>query len=668
MKKMLLAAAAALLAAACGAPMDVSSPDGRIVVTFSVEDGGLPAYRVEVGGEPFLQTSPIGLEAEGVDLADGYEVVRARRRSHAQVWHQPWGENKEVTDRHRELEVLLRNAEGVELTVTFRVFDDGLGFRCGYRTDRDSVLVTDERTEWRIASDGTSWSIPLNFDTYEMLYRRMPLSELPDADTPLTFKLSNGRYGSVHEAAIVDFPEMALRRTEGTAFRSELAPRREGGKALVPGTFRTPWRTLQVASDAVGLINSSLILNLNEPCAMEDVSWIRPMKYIGVWWGMHLGLYSWGGADHGATTEEALRYIDFAADNRIEGVLFEGWNDAWSGSDALPDFDFTAPAPDFDLDRVLSYARERGVTYILHHETGGNVPRYEAQLERDLDWAADRGIHALKTGYAGGRLRGGILHHSQYGVRHFQRVVEEAAAREIMVDAHEAVKPSGLRRTWPNFMTREAVRGMEWNGWSEGNPPSHHEILPYTRLLAGPVDYTPGVFDIGYRYMEGRPNVRTWGRPATECRVHTTLAKQIANWVVLYSPMQMACDLIDNYAGHPAFRFFRDFDADCDWSEALQGEVGEYVAVVRRAGDRYFYGATTDETGRTLTQPLTFLPKGVTYAATVYADGPDADWADNPYDYEILERTVTAADTLTVRLAPGGGQAVSFIPVAKDNV
>jgi alpha-glucosidase len=311
---------------------------------------------------------------------------------------------------------------------------------------------------------------------------------------------------------------------------------------------------------------------------------------------------------------------------------------------------------------VAAYAREKGISLITHNETGGNYLRFEEQLERSLDWAESLGIHALKTGYAGGGLYGGAPRHSQTGVRHFQKVIEAAARHEVMVDGHEVIKASGLRRTWPNFMTRECVRGMEYNGWGPGNPPSHTVILPYTRLLGGPVDYTPGVFDILYQSIAGRPQVRTWGRPGTECREHTTLAKQIANWVVLYSPMQMACDLLENYEGHPAFQFFRDFDADCDASKALQGEVGEWIAVVRRAGDRFFLGATTDESARTVVQPLDFLRPGVRYTATVYGDAADAHWESNPCAYEISSSTVTSADTLTLRLAPGGGCAVSFLP------
>ena len=419
---------------------------------------------------------------------------------------------------------------------------------------------------------------------------------------------------------------------------------------------------MQIARSAVGLVNSSLVLNLNEPCALDDASWIKPMKYVGVWWSLHLGVESWGGEGHGATTENALRYVDFAAANNIQGVLFEGWNDAWRGSDALPDFDFTRPAPDFDAERVAAYAREKGIYLITHNETGGNYLRFEEQLERALDWDASLGIHAMKTGYAGGGLHGGAPRHGQIGVKHFQKVVEGAAKREIMVDGHEVIKATGLRRTWPNFMTRECVRGMEYNGWGPGNPPSHTVILPYTRLLGGPVDYTPGVFDVKYTCVEGKPQLRTWGQPSSECSEHTTLAKQIANWVILYSPMQMACDLLENYEGHPAFQFFRDFDADCDSSEALQGEVGEWISLVRRAGDRFFLGASTDENGRVIEQPLGFLKPGVRYTATIYGDAPDAHWDTNPTAYEITTRSVTSEDTLTLRLAPGGGAAVSFLP------
>ena len=559
--------------------------------------------------------------------------------------------------------VRLCNGGGVRLTLRFRVFDDGLGFRYEYEAcGADSLRVTDELTEFRFAADGDSWTIPASFDTYELLYRKLPLSELADANTPATFKVG-GLYGSIHEAALYDFPEMTLRKTDGLAFKSDLAPLPDGTKAHVGNKFTTAWRTVQLAPDAVGLINSSLILNLNEPSKIGDTSWIRPMKYVGVWWGMHLGVETWAMDDrHGATTENAKRHIDFAAVNNIQGVLFEGWNEGWENWGGSQSFDFTKPYADFDIAEIVRYARERGIEIIGHHETGGNIPDYERQLERAVKWYADLGIHNLKTGYAGG-ISGGNNHHGQYMVRHYQHVVETAAKYRMTVNAHEPIKDCGIRRTWPNMMSREGARGKEWDAWSAGNPPSHEVTLPFTRLLAGPMDFTPGTFDILYENTRNSPRRKLWNcGPEVDMRVNTTLAKQIAEWVIIYSPVQMASDLIENYEGHPAFRFFRDFDADCDWSRALAGEPGEFVAVVRRAGENYFLGAATDEQPRTLSLPLDFLKPGTKYRATIYADGPDADWKTNPSSYTISEREVSSADTLEVAMAPGGGQAVSFMP------
>ena len=560
--------------------------------------------------------------------------------------------------------VEMRSADGrVRLTLRFRAFDDGVGFRYEWQVpDADSLTVTAEKTEFRFAADGDSWTIPASFETYELLYRKLPLAELTDANTPATFRVGDV-YGSIHEAALYDYPEMTLRKTGELAFASELAPLPDGTKARVPGSFVTPWRTIQLGDRAVDLINSSLILNLNEPSKIEDTSWIRPMKYVGVWWGMHLGIESWSMDDrHGATTENAKRYIDFAAANNIQGVLFEGWNEGWESWGGRQAFDFTKPYADFDVAEIVRYARERGIEVINHHETGGNIPNYERQLEHALAWSAEQGMRNLKTGYAGG-FPDGYLHHSQYGVRHYQKVVEAAAAHRITVNAHEPIKDCGIRRTWPNMMAREGARGKEWDAWSAGNPPSHEVMLPFTRLLGGPMDFTPGTFDILYERTRRSPRRKLWNcGPEVEMRVNTTLAKQIAEWVIIYSPLQMASDLIENYEGHPAFRFFRDFDADCDWSRALAGEPGEFVAVVRRAGGNFFLGAATNEEARTLTLPLDFLEQGTTYRATIYADGPDADWKSNPTSYVITERDVTAADTLEVVMAPGGGQAVTFMP------
>lgn len=663
MKSFLFSLAALALCGACSQNTGVTSPDGTIRLAFAVDSAGRMTYSVTDGGVRLFEPSRLGFEAAEADLGGGFAVENVSRTSVDETWTQPWGENKENRSRYNEMAVRLRNGGGVRLTLRFRVFDDGLGFRYEYEAcGADSLRVTDELTEFRFAADGDSWTIPASFDTYELLYRKLPLSELADANTPATFKVG-GLYGSIHEAALYDFPEMTLRKTDGLAFKSDLAPLPDGTKAHVGNKFTTAWRTVQLAPDAVGLINSSLILNLNEPSKIGDTSWIRPMKYVGVWWGMHLGVETWAMDDrHGATTENAKRYIDFAAANNIQGVLFEGWNEGWENWGGSQSFDFTKPYADFDIAEIVRYARERGIEIIGHHETGGNIPDYERQLERAVKWYADLGIHNLKTGYAGG-ISGGNNHHGQYMVRHYQHVVETAAKYRMTVNAHEPIKDCGIRRTWPNMMSREGARGKEWDAWSAGNPPSHEVTLPFTRLLAGPMDFTPGTFDILYENTRNSPRRKLWNcGPEVDMRVNTTLAKQIAEWVIIYSPVQMASDLIENYEGHPAFRFFRDFDADCDWSRALAGEPGEFVAVVRRAGENYFLGAATDEQPRTLSLPLDFLKPGTKYRATIYADGPDADWKTNPTSYTISEREVSAADTLEVAMAPGGGQAVSFMP------
>ena len=664
MKQIIFSAAVvACCCAACTSVAELSSPDGRNTISF---DAATMTYAVLRDGDTLIRPSALGIETREAQFAD-FEVARVRRASADETWTQPWGENKTMRDRHNEMAVEMRSADGrVRLTLRFRAFDDGVGFRYEWQVpDADSLTVTAEKTEFRFAADGDSWTIPASFETYELLYRKLPLAELTDANTPATFRVGDV-YGSIHEAALYDYPEMTLRKTGELAFASELAPLPDGTKARVPGSFVPPWRTIQLGDRAVDLINSSLILNLNEPSKIEDTSWIRPMKYVGVWWGMHLGIESWSMDDrHGATTENAKRYIDFAAANNIQGVLFEGWNEGWESWGGRQAFDFTKPYADFDVAEIVRYARERGIEVINHHETGGNIPNYERQLEHALAWSAEQGMRNLKTGYAGG-FPDGYLHHSQYGVRHYQKVVEAAAAHRITVNAHEPIKDCGIRRTWPNMMAREGARGKEWDAWSAGNPPSHEVMLPFTRLLGGPMDFTPGTFDILYERTRRSPRRKLWNcGPEVEMRVNTTLAKQIAEWVIIYSPLQMASDLIENYEGHPAFRFFRDFDADCDWSRALAGEPGEFVAVVRRAGGNFFLGAATNEEARTLTLPLDFLEQGTTYRATIYADGPDADWKSNPTSYVITERDVTAADTLEVAMAPGGGQAVTFMPSEK---
>ena len=653
----------------CARPTELTSSDGNIKLVFNLNEEGEMTYGVSVGDTPFINPSVMGFESRnGVNLSKDFQIENTEFVTKDETWTQPWGENKSIRNHYNEMAVHLKDQANTQLTLRFRVFDDGVGFRYEYHVPQaDSVFVMDELTSFNLAQDGKSWSIPASFETYELLYRTLPISRVDNANTPMTFKTDNGIYASIHEAALTDFPEMTLKHTEGCNFKSELAPWPDGVKArFAGGDFVTPWRSIQIAPKAVGLINSGLILNLNEPCVLEgDLSWIRPMKYVGIWWGMHLGVETWTMDErHGATTANAKRYIDFAAANNIEAVMFEGWNEGWESWGGMQTFDYTKPYADFDMAEVARYAKEKGIEIIGHHETGGNIFNYERQLDNAYKWYADLGVHSVKTGYAGG-LPGGHSHHGQFNVRHYRKVVQTAAKYHTTVNAHEPIKDTGIRRTYPNMMTREGARGMEWNGWSEGNPPEHHELLPFTRLLGGPMDYTPGTFDILYEKTRNSPRRRKWNDlDKGNSRVNTTLAKQIANWVIIYSPLQMASDMIENYEGHPAFQFFRDFDADCNWSEALQGEPGKFIAVVRKAKDKYFLGATTNEESRTLTIPLDFLEKDKKYHAVIYADGEDADWETNPTSYQITEKEVTAGDTLSVAMAKGGGQAVSFIPVA----
>ena len=646
----------------------VKSPDGHIVVTFMLDERGAMQYKVDVNKRAFILPSELGLKEVKLNLSEGFRLSAVNKGSENEAWTMPWGENKNHINKYNWLTVSMLNNDDVKLDFTFRVFNDGLGFRYDYDTKADSLMIMSEKTEFTFAENGTSWSIPASFETYELLYRTIELDKLDNANTPMTFKTDGGVYASIHEAALTDFPEMTLRSTGMRKFRTWLAPLPDGFKAKFnKGSFKTPWRTIQIADKAVGLINSSLILNLNEPCALKgDLSWIKPMKYVGIWWGMHVGIQSWVINDrHGATTENAKKYIDFAAANNIQGVLAEGWNSGWEswGRPSHVPFDYTKPYADFDIDEVMRYAKEKGIEFLGHHETGGDIINYERQLDHAFQWTKEKGINHVKTGYAGG-ISNGNNHHNQRMVQHYRKVVQNAAEHHITINAHEPIKDTGIRRTYPNMMSREGARGMEWNAWSEGNPPYHHEMLPFTRLLGGPMDYTPGTFDILLAGSKNHPDRKKWnGNDKGNSRVNTTLAKQIANWVVLYSPVQMASDMIENYEGHPAFQFFRDFDADCDWSEALQGEPGEFIAVVRKAKQNYYLGATTNEEARTLTVPLNFLEKGKKYNAVIYADGKDADWKTNPQSYRIEKKVVTKKDVLNIEMAPGGGQAISFIPV-----
>jgi alpha-glucosidase len=491
------------------------------------------------------------------------------------------------------------------------------------------------------------------------------VSTLDTVHTPLTMEFRDGLHVVIHEAHLVDYAGMTLvgGREQNRTLRTYLAPWDDGVKVRGRTPFATPWRTIQLADQAADLAPSVLGLNLNPPNVLENTEWIRPMKYIGIWWGMHIGTMTWGsGLKHGATTENAKRYVDFAAANGFGGVLVEGWNRGWDG-DWLANgdvFSFTEAYPDFDLGAVAAYASERGVELIGHNETSMGIENYERQLEDGFALYESLGMSAVKTGYVGDRTREGHAHHGQYMVRHWRKVIEAAARHGIMLDVHEPINDTGERRTYPNMLSREGARGQEYNAWAGdgGNPPEHETILFFTRMLAGPMDFTPGVFDILIESASGSP------RRPEESRLRTTLAKQLALYVVLYSPLQMAADLPENYVNQPAFQFIRDVPVDWEDTRVLDGKIGDYVVVARqeRDGESWYVGAVTDEEARTLEIPLSFLAPGRSYVAETYADGPGAHWLHNPLPIEISERLVDAGSRLTLSLAPGGGQAIRIRP------
>ena len=670
-----IAVAGAVLAtvAAAQPSLSVASPDGRNVVTVTVRQGTL-SYSLDRQGKPLLLPSRLGFDFRGAPpLGDSVRIVDSARTKVDETWTQPWGEVARVRDQHNELRVTAEETTSRHrrFVVAFRAFDDGVAFR--YELPEQPGLgdfeIMDERTEFTFAQNARAWWIPSNkprLDRSEFLYAASPLSTLDSIQTPVTLELGDGHTAVViHEADLVDYPRMFLagRGMENNSLRAALAPMADGVKARGRTPFETPWRTIQVASSVKELAPSLLGLKLNPPSAISNTSWIKPMKYVGIWWGMHMNIWTWSsGPKHGATTENTKRYIDFAAKNGFGGVLVEGWNLGWDG-DWIANrnaFSFTKPYPDYDLPGVAAYAKQKGVKLIVHNETSGGLANYERQLDSAYTLYQSLGVDAIKTGYVTDTMGGNHSHYSQVAVRHHRKVIETAAKYGIMVDVHEPIHDTGERRTWPNMMSREGARGQEYNAWSGdgGNPPEHETILFFTRLLSGPMDFTPGIFDIQEIRGAGRP------RRVDESRVRTTLAKQLALYVVLYSPVQMAADLIENYEGQPAFKFIKDVAVDWDTTRVIEGKIGDYVVVARRErnAQSWYIGAITDEEGRTFDVPLAFLTPGKKYVAEIYADGPGANWATNPLPVAISSKPVDSTSRLRMVLAPGGGQAVRIRP------
>lgn len=651
----------------------VSSPDGRITVELAADGEGKPFWRLERDGEQIIAYSTLGFNlASGDPLRRNFEVVEVTRRSADTSWEQPWGERRIVADRHNAITVTFAERDDTprRFAVQLRVFDNGVGFRYEFpeQAGFETAEIAAELTEFNIARDGEAWWIPAgDWNRYEYLYERTPISAVSTAHTPITMVLDNGTHLSFHEAALVDYSGMWLRRITGQRFRAQLSPSPRGPAVIRDLPFHTPWRTLRIADGPAGLVENDLELNLNEPNALGDVSWFEPHKYIGIWWEMHLEDSSWSsGPTHGATTENALRHIDFAAENGFRGVLIEGWNVGWDGNwfGNGREFSFTDAYPDFDLEAVAAYARERGVRIIGHHETGGNIDVYEPQLEDALALYERLGIDAIKTGYvadAGGIIapdgEGGetfVWHDGQEMVTHHLRVVQAAARHGIAINPHEPVKDTGLRRTYPNWVSREGARGAEYDAWAvPKNDPGHVPELIFTRMLSGPMDYTPGVFSLE-------------GRGATAPDIPSTLARQLAFYVVIYSPIQMVADLPANIAAWPqALDFVQRVGVDWEQSLLLDGAVGEYAVLARqvRGGANWYLGGVTDETPRDVTLALDFLDAGTDYVATIWEDGEGADgMGEDRYAMTVREVTVRQGDSLTLHMARAGGFAVELAP------
>lgn len=650
---------------------ELCSPDTRTCFSLTTV-GEIPTYRVTRDGKPVIAPSRLGFMLRGHGKFEHATALgQAIITETDQRWEQPWGENRWVRDHYREMKVpiteLIGGKRRIELIA--RVFDHGVGFRFAFpdQPQLRDVQIDEELTEFNIAGKAEAWWTPAGeWNRYEYPYNRTRANQVGTAHSPISFRRDDGLHIAIHEAALVDYAGFWLQRIDGQRFRTRLAPSSEPWKVRRTAPFETPWRTILIADDAPELYAASdMVLSLNEPNKLDDVSWVKPLKYIGIWWSMHLDAASWhSGPKHGATTENTLKYIDFAAKHGFGAVLVEGWNNGWDGNwigDHGRNFDFTEAYPDFDMGRIAAHARKKGVAIMGHHETAGNSGRYAAQMDAAFDYYARHGVPAVKTGYVADA--GGVLHQDkdgndiwdwhdgQYQVRHHQAVIEAAAKRRIAINAHEPVKDTGLRRTWPNMVSREGARGMEYQAWGDPpNPPEHEANLVFTRMLSGPMDYTPGIVSLTGK--DGR-------------RIPSTLAKQLANYVVIYSPVQMAADLPEHYDARPAaFDFIKRVPADWEVTRVLGGAIGDYAVFARqrRGGADWYVGGVTDEAARDFTVDFAFLPAGKRYAATIWRDGAGGGIGGDPFAMTVETKTVTAATKWSVRMAAGGGFAIALSP------
>lgn len=678
----------------------ITSPNGQLQLNFSVNAQGEPVYELSYKGKPVINPSKLGLELKNdPGLMNGFTMADAKTSTFDETWEPVWGEVKQIRNHYNELAVTLnQKAQDRNIIIRFRLFDDGMGFRYEFPLQKNLnyFVIKEERTQFAMTGDHTAFWIPGDYDTQEYDYTESKLSEIrglmkgaitPNSSqtpfsptgvqTSLQMKTADGLYINLHEAALVDYSCMHLNLDDKNfVFESWLTPDAVGDKGYLQAPCTSPWRTVIVSDDARDILASKITLNLNEPCAYEDVSWIKPVKYVGVWWEMIAGKSTWAYTDdlpsiklgevdyskmkpngrHGATNENVKKYIDFAAEHGLDQVLVEGWNEGWEdwfGKSKDYVFDFVTPYPDFDVKMLNEYAKSKGVKLMMHHETSGSVRNYERHMDKAYQFMVDNGYNAVKSGYVGNMIPRGEHHYGQWLNNHYLYAVKKAADYKICVNAHEAVRPTGLCRTYPNLIGNESARGTEYEAFG-GSKPFHTTLLPFNRLIGGPMDYTPGIFDTKLDFMGDLPHGQ----------VQTTLAKQLALYVTLYSPLQMAADLVENYEKHmDAFQFIKDVAVDWDDSKYIEAEPGDYITVARKAKGtgNWFVGGITDENACTANFTLDFLEPGKQYVATLYADGKDADYKENPTSYQIKKGIVTSKTKMSVKEARSGGFALSLI-------
>ena len=681
----------------------ITSPDGQLRLNFSVNPQGEPVYELSYKGKAVIKPSKLGLELKNdPGLMNGFTLAGTETSTFDETWEPVWGEVKQIRNHYNEMAVTLnQKAQDRNIIIRFRLFDDGLGFRYEFPLQKNLnyFVIKEERTQFAMAGDHKAFWIPGDYDTQEYDYMESKLSEIrglmeeavtgnasqtqfspTGVQTSLQMKTADGLYINLHEAALVDYSCMHLNLDDkNLVFESWLTPDAVGDKGYMQAPCKSPWRTVIVSDDARDILASKLTLNLNEPCAYEDVSWIKPVKYVGVWWEMIAGKSTWAYTDelpsvklgetdysktkpngrHGANNENVKRYIDFAAANGFDQVLVEGWNEGWEdwfGHSKDYVFDFVTPYPDFDVKMLNAYAKSKGVKLMMHHETSSSVRNYERHMDKAYQFMVDNGYNAVKSGYVGNIIPRGEHHYGQWMNNHYLYAVKKAADYKICVNGHEAVRPTGLCRTYPNLIGNESARGTEYEAFG-GSKPFHTTLLPFNRLIGGPMDYTPGIFDTKLDFMGDLPHGQ----------VQTTLAKQLALYVTLYSPLQMAADLVENYEKHmDAFQFIKDVAVDWDDSRYIEAEPGDYITVARKAKgtDNWFVGGITDENARTANFTLDFLTPGKQYVATLYADGKDADYKENPTSYQIKKGIVTNKTKMSVKEARSGGFALSLIEAA----